>query len=128
MSPGSRVKTLDKYAITRGPHEQNGRRGRRNRGRGRQQGGGPVGDRPQQGGSPPAPVQLVPTGETKGWFDPARDGGFIRRPQASYLADAGDAYVPPHLVRQFVLRKSDEIAGTTGRDPRGPARAQETAP
>src|SRR5258706_12594992 len=68
----------------RGPHEQNGRRGRRNRGRGRQQGGGPVGDRPQQGGSPPAPMQLVPTGETKGWFDPARDGGFIRRPQASY--------------------------------------------
>jgi transcription termination factor Rho len=64
-------------------------------------------------------VQLVPTGETKGWFDPARDGGFIRRHQASYLADAGDAYVPPHLVRQFVLRKSDEIAGTTGRDPRG---------
>ncbi len=100
----------------RGPHEQNGRRGRRNRGRGRQQqmAGG---ERPQQ--NPSAPVQLVPTGETKGWFDPARDGGFIRRPQASYLADAGDAYVPPHLVRQHNLRKSDEIAGTTGRDPRG---------
>jgi transcription termination factor Rho len=103
----------------RGPHEQNGRRGRRNRGRGRQQGGGGGADRPQQSGSPPAPVQLVPTGETKGWFDPARDSGFIRRPQASYLADAGDAYVPPHLIRQFALRKSDEIAGTTGRDPRG---------
>jgi transcription termination factor Rho len=102
----------------RGPHEQNGRRGRRNRGRGRQQGrgeGGGGGDRPQQS----APVQLVPTGETKGWFDPARDGGFIRRPQASYLADAGDAYVAPHLVRQFALRQSDEITGTTGRDPRG---------
>jgi transcription termination factor Rho len=104
----------------RGPHEQNGRRGRRNRGRGRQQSGGQGGgDRSPQSGSPPAPVQLVPTGETKGWFDPARDGGFIRRHQASYLADAGDAYVPPHLVRQFVLRKSDEVAGTTGRDPRG---------
>jgi transcription termination factor Rho len=62
---------------------------------------------------------LVPTGETRGWFDPARDGGFVRRAQASYLADSGDAYVPPHLVRQFNLRKSDEIAGTTGRDPRG---------
>ena len=76
-----------------------------------------MGERPQ--GGPPAPVQLVPTGETNGWFDPARDGGFIRRAQASYLADAGDAYVPPQMVRQYGLRKSDLIAGTTGRDPRG---------
>ena len=104
-------------------HEQNGRRGRRNRGRGRQRdsgggsGGGGGGQGQQQGGFQPAP--LVPTGETKGWFDPARDGGFVRRAQASYLADAGDAYVPPHLVRQYLLRKSDEIVGTTGRDPRG---------
>jgi transcription termination factor Rho len=98
---------------------QNGRRGRRNRGRGRREPGiAPiVGERPQ--GGPVAPVQLVPTGETTGWFDPARDGGFIRRAQASYLADAGDAYVPPQLVRQYGLRKSDLIAGTTGRDPRG---------
>jgi transcription termination factor Rho len=101
----------------RGPHEQNGRRGRRNRGRGRQQQPAGGGERQQPG--PSAPVPLVPTGDTKGWFDPARDGGFIRRPQASYLADAGDAYVPPHLVRQHNLRKSDEIAGPTGRDPRG---------
>jgi transcription termination factor Rho len=50
---------------------------------------------------------------------PPRAESGLRRPQASYLADAGDAYVPPHLVRQFSLRKSDEIAGTTGRDPRG---------
>jgi transcription termination factor Rho len=61
----------------------------------------------------------VPTGETSGWFDPARDGGFIRRAQASFLADAGDAYVPPQLVRQFGLRKSDLVEGPTGRDPRG---------
>jgi transcription termination factor Rho len=101
----------------RAPHEQNGRRGRRNRGRGRQGQGAPPGERPQAG--PAAPAPLVPTGETRGWFDPARDGGFVRRAQASYLADSGDAYVPPHLVRQFNLRKSDEIAGTTGRDPRG---------
>jgi len=99
----------------RGPHEQNGRRGRRNRGRGRQ--GPPGGER--QGGAPPSAAPLVPTGQTQGWFDPARDGGFVRRPQASYLADAGDAYVSPFLVRQFGLRKSDEIAGPTGRDPRG---------
>jgi transcription termination factor Rho len=98
---------------------QNGRRGRRNRGRGRREPGqGPV-ERPTTGGPPPAPVALVPTGETTGWFDPARDGGFVRRAQASYLADAGDAYVPPHLVRQYALRKSDEVTGTTGRDQRG---------
>jgi transcription termination factor Rho len=98
---------------------QNGRRGRRNRGRGRrEQGPG----QPQQGERPQhnaQPAQLVATGETSGWFDPARDGGFIRRAQASYLADAGDAYVAPQLVRQHGLRKSDLIAGTTGRDPRG---------
>ena len=64
-------------------------------------------------------MQLVATGETAGWFDPARDGGFIRRAQSSYLADAGDAYVPPQIVRQYGLRKSDLVAGTTGRDPRG---------
>src|SRR6478672_6386843 len=99
---------------------QNGRRGRRNRGRGRRdQGQGPAqggGDRSQGN---PAPMQLVATGETTGWFNPARAGGFVRRAQASYLADAGDAYVSPFLVRQPALRKSDLIAGTTGRDPRG---------
>ena len=100
-------------------HGQNGRRGRRNRGRGRREPGPTTGERPVQGGAPAAPIVLVPTGETVGWFDPARDGGFIRRAQASYLADAGDAYVPPHLVRQYTLRKSDEVRGTTGRDQRG---------
>jgi transcription termination factor Rho len=97
---------------------QNGRRGRRNRGRGRRD----PAQGHQQGERPPGnaqPMQLVATGETKGWFDPARDGGFVRRAQASYLADAGDAYVAPFLVRQHGLRKSDLIAGTTGRDPRG---------
>ena len=98
---------------------QNGRRGRRNRGRGRRD----QAPGHQQGGERPSgnapPMQLVATGETKGWFDPARDGGFVRRAQASYLADAGDAYVAPFLVRQHGLRKSDLIAGTTGRDPRG---------
>ena len=65
------------------------------------------------GGPPPAPMAMVATGETIGWFDPARDSGFIRRAQGSYLADAGDAYVPPHIVRQYSLRKSDEVAATT---------------
>ena len=95
---------------------QNGRRGRRNRGRGRREPVQGQGERPQGNAQP---AQLVPTGETTGWFDPARDGGFVRRAQASYLADAGDAYVAPFLVRQHGLRKSDLISGTTGRDPRG---------
>ena len=107
-------------AHAREQHGQNGRRGRRNRGRGRREPGqSTTGERPIQGGAPPAPIVLVPTGETVGWFDPSRDGGFIRRAQASYLADAGDAYVPPHLVRQHALRKSDEVRGTTGKDQRG---------
>ena len=98
---------------------QNGRRGRRNRGRGRREPGQAPVERVTTGGQPAAPVALVATGETTGWFDPARDGGFIRRALGSYLADATDAYVPPHLVRQYALRKSDEVMGTTGRDPRG---------
>ena len=102
----------------RAPQDQNGRRGRRNRGRGRQQGGqAAVGERPIPALA--APVPIVPTGETTGWFDPARDGGFVRKPQSSYLADPTDAYVPPQIVRQYSLRKSDEISGPIGRDPRG---------
>jgi transcription termination factor Rho len=61
----------------------------------------------------------VATGEARGWFDSARDAGFIRRPQNSYLAEQGDAYVPPHVVRQFQLRKADLIEATIGTDPRG---------
>ena len=102
-----------------GQPQQNGRRGRRNRGRGRREPGQVPPERVAAGGPPAAPVALVPTGETTGWFDPSRDGGFIRRAQGSYLADAADAYVPPHVVRQYALRKSDEVSGTTGRDPRG---------
>ena len=89
----------------------NGRRGRRGRQRN--------GPRPEQTSNAPVSV-LVADGTTTGWFDPARDGGFIRRARHSYLADAGDAYVPPHIVRQYALRKSDDlIEATTGRDPRG---------
>jgi transcription termination factor Rho len=91
---------------------QNGRRGRRNRGRGR--GGGP---REHQQSAPPAPI--TPTGTTQGWFDAARDGGYIRRPQNSYLAESGDAFVPPHLARQTGLRRGDAVEATVGRDGRG---------
>jgi transcription termination factor Rho len=95
-------------------HQQNpnGRRGRRNRGRGRGGGG-----REHQPSGPPAPV--VATGTTQGWFDASRDGGYIRRAQNSYLAENGDAFVPPHVARQIGLRRGDAIEATIGRDNRG---------
>jgi transcription termination factor Rho len=57
----------------------------------------------------------------RGWFDPARDGGYIRRPATSYLAENGDPWVPPHVVRQFGLRRSDLLFAGVGTDPRGRA-------
>jgi transcription termination factor Rho len=99
-----------------GGDRNNGRRHRRHRGRGRrggQSGGGGGSNEPQM---PPAPV--VPDSETVGWFDPSRDGGFIRRASNSYLADPGDAWVPPHLVRQVGLRQGDLVTATSGRDHR----------
>ena len=87
---------------------RNGRRNRRRHGRRGRDG------QPQL---PPQPV--VADAETLGWFDPSRDGGFIRRASNSYLADAGDAWVPPHIVRQYTLRRGDQVAATTGRDHRG---------
>ena len=58
-------------------------------------------------------------GETAGWFDVARDGGYVRRASSSYLADAGDAYIPTHIVRQYGLRRGDAVTATVGRDQRG---------
>ena len=89
-------------------HNRNGRRHRRHRGRGRR-----GGNEPQ---APPAPV--VPDSETVGWFDPSRDGGFIRRAGNSYLADPADAWVPPHVVRQAGLRQGDLVVATSGHDHR----------
>jgi transcription termination factor Rho len=88
---------------------RNGRRHRRGRGRGR---------RPDQQ-QPQAPVVITATTETRGWFEPSRDGGFIRRAANSYLAEQGDAWIPPHVVRQYGLRRSDLIVATAGQDPRG---------
>jgi len=90
---------------------RNGRRRRRGRDR-----GGPRREHQQQ---PQPPMALVASGETKGWFEPSRDGGFIRRPANSYLAESGDAWVSPILVRQLGIRKSDLIDATVGRDQRG---------
>jgi transcription termination factor Rho len=63
-----------------------------------------------------APV--VPDGETTGWFDPQRDGGFVRRAANSYLAEPGDAYVPTQIMRQYMLRRGDQVLATTGHDHR----------
>ena len=91
---------------------RNGRRHRRGRGR-----GGPRREhQPQQ---PQQPVQITATGEIRGWYDPARDAGFIRRATNSYLAEPGDAYVPPHLVRQFQIRRADLVDASIGFDQRG---------
>jgi transcription termination factor Rho len=105
-----------------GSQDRNGRRHRRGRGRGPRRDGPVQSNQPQQSHQaqqPQAPVQIVATTETRGWFEGARDAGFIRRPGNSYLAEAGDAYVPPHIVRQYTLRKADLIDATVGVDPRG---------
>src|SRR6185503_4161129 len=103
----------------------NGRRHRRGRGRGPRR--GPPGGSGGQGG-PTEQLQSIlsqvqtpvaVTGEMRGWFDPARDGGFVRRSNNSYLAEAGDPYVPPHIVRQYALRRADLIDAGTGQDHRG---------
>jgi Transcription termination factor len=95
----------------------NGRRGRR--GRGRNSGG----QRSEQN-SGPAPV-VVADGTVEGWFDSARDGGFIRRAADSYLPVPGDPFVPPQLTRQFALRRGDLVRATVGRDHRGRTTAVE---
>jgi transcription termination factor Rho len=94
----------------------NGRRNQRNpRGRGRNN--RPQQQREQPPRQPMAPI--VPDGETTGWYDPQREGGFIRRAANSYLTDPGDAYVQPNLARQYGLRRGDALLATTGRDHRG---------
>jgi transcription termination factor Rho len=121
--------------------ERNGRRHRRHRGRGRRGGtaggggggggsgsgggggggggGGNVGTAGDQPVQSHAPMVLTPVGDTQGWFDPSRDGGFIRRAGASYLAEAGDAWIPPQMARQVGIRKGDHVHALVGKDPRG---------
>jgi transcription termination factor Rho len=101
---------------------RNGRRGR-NRFR---RGGGAGDGRPSQGvdgGAERAPstpsTPTVVDGTMSGWFDPSRDGGFLRRPINSYLPDPADPFVPPALVRLHQLRCGDKLEATFGRDPRG---------
>jgi transcription termination factor Rho len=93
-------------------NNQAGGRGRRNRGHGPRRG-----EHAAQPQGPPAPI--TPDGDTAGWFDSGRDGGYIRRPGNSYLPEPGDAFVPAHVVKQFALRRGDAIVATVGHDPRG---------
>ncbi|HET7632637.1 MAG TPA: transcription termination factor Rho [Gemmatimonadaceae bacterium] len=104
-------------------HDRSGRRHRRNRGRSRGRDpreGNARGEshEPANGGNQ-GPVVLTPAGDVTGWFDPQRDSGFLRRAESSYLTEAGDAYVPPQMVRQLGLRKSDRVDCAVGRDHRG---------
>ncbi len=94
-----------------GRFPNNGRRGRRGRGR--------TGPRPEHAnnGAPAQPI--VADGTVTGWFDSSREGGFVRRADDSYLPMPGDPFVAPTMVRQFALRRGDLIEATTGRDHRG---------
>ena len=101
------------------------RNGRRGRNRFRRDGAATEGRSPQggDGGSerytpmPSAPA--VAEGTMSGWFDPSRDGGFLRRAINSYLPDPADPFVPPALVRLHQLRRGDKLDATFGHDPRG---------
>jgi len=119
--------------------DRNGRRHRRHRGRGRRGTGPGTGGGEGRGGGggggtsggdrgnvanggeqqTQAPIVLTPVGDTQGWFDPSRDGGFVRRAASSYLAEAGDAWISPQLVKQHGIRKGDNVHALVGRDPRG---------
>ena len=99
---------------------RNDRDNRRDRGRNRNQRGRGRNNRGQRDQGPRQPMApIVPDSETTGWYDPSRDGGFIRRAANSYLSDPSDAYVPPNLSRQYNLRRGDQVFATTGRDQRG---------
>jgi len=107
-----------------GPTPQGGHNnGRRQHGHGRNsrrhRGRGPHRDHPAQQQHHGPPVPVVADAETSGWFDAERDGGYVRRASASYLAEPGDAYVPTHVVRQYALRRGDAITASVGRDQRG---------
>ncbi len=101
-------------------NSNNGRRSRNQRGRGRpQRQSAPRPDQGQAQGQSRAPLApVIPDGETTGWFDPQREGGFVRRAANSYLAEAGDAYVHTQVARQFMLRRGDLVLATTGHDHR----------
>lgn len=102
------------------------RNGRRGRNRFRRGGGGserPPHSAPQGGGEPAydrisSAVVTPIEGTITGWFDASRDGGFLRRPENSYLPEPTDPFISPSLVRTHQLRRGDKIEVTHGRDQR----------
>ena len=118
--PGGNRPQQDRGDARGGDGRRDGRRNQRNPrggGRGRNSNTNRPPQREQAPRHPLAPI--VPDGETTGWYEASRDGGFIRRAANSYLADPGDAYVPPQVAKQYNLRRGDGVFATTGRDPRG---------
>ena len=108
--------------------DRNGRRnGRRGRNRFRRGSGPAVG--PVTGGSANpnvdvgfdrTPSLLTPADGTRfGWFDVARDGGYLRLAANSYLPDPADPFVPPALVREHQIRRGDKLEVSYGTDQRG---------
>jgi transcription termination factor Rho len=98
--------------------EPYGRRNGRRRGRYRRD-RAERGERTEREGGSGAPAAAIePLGEITGWFDPQRDAGFLRRPEHSYLADPADPFVHAAMVRQFGLRRGDQVLATWGRDHR----------
>ena len=93
------------------------RRGRRGRNRFRRGGGAVGGNEPGFERPPQAPLAVE--GTMTGWFDAARDGGYLRRAVNSYLPDPTDPFLPPALVRLHQLRRGDKLEVTYGRDHRG---------
>ena len=97
------------------------RNGRRGRNRFRREGGAPGAAVP----TPDGGIERIPSaavaveGTMAGWFDPSRDGGFLRRAEFSYLPEPTDPFVPPALVRLHQLRRGDKLDVTYGRDHRG---------
>ena len=66
------------------------------------------------------PTTVTPAeGTLHGWFDVARDGGYLRLATNSYLPDPADPFVPPALVRQHQLRRGDKLEVSYGQDLRG---------
>ncbi len=104
---------------------RNGRRGRNRFRRGGGGGGiGPVGGNAGNAvadvGFDRTPTTLTPAeGTLYGWFDVARDGGYLRLATNSYLPDPADPFVPPALVRQHQLRRGDKLEVSYGQDQRG---------
>ncbi len=115
----------DRNGPDRGGDASLRRNGRRGRNRFRRGGAGGDG-RPASGAegaverAPSVPsTPAVVDGTMTGWFDPSRDGGFVRRAINSYLPDPTDPFVPAALVRLHQLRRSDKLDATFGRDSRG---------